>query len=33
MVESIFEDEHSQRLEALGNYSAATMRAMLRARV
>ena len=28
MVESIFEDEHSQRLEALGNYSAATMRAM-----
>ena len=28
MVESIFEDEHSQRLEALGNDSAATMRAM-----
>ena len=28
MAESIFEDEHSQRLEALGNDSAATMRAM-----
>lgn len=28
MVDSIFEDVHSQRLEALGNYSSATMRAM-----
>lgn len=28
MVDSIFEDEHSQRLDALANYSAATMRAM-----
>jgi len=28
MVDSIFEDEHSQRLDALVNYSAATMRAM-----
>jgi hypothetical protein len=28
MVESIFEDVHSQRLDALANYSEATMRAM-----
>jgi hypothetical protein len=28
MLDSIFEDEHSQRLDALANYSAATMRAM-----
>jgi hypothetical protein len=28
MVESIFEDMHSQRLDALANYSEATMRAM-----
>jgi hypothetical protein len=28
MVESIFEDVHSQRLDALANYSLATMRAM-----